>query len=224
MVHAKFSENLIQKVMIPIPFVNVVTVPFELSTKNPATFIPELHSILEINNISLEKIEYILVEANYGAPSGSAINKTLIDHLITTFPAARIALHSGTTACLANSLAYNLNSRYLEVVGKGTGIDTELSGYLGRPLTEDEAERVFTIAQFRDSIKTQHVNMARNRTLSDPQILAPSIENRVRSPSLPTFTPMYSATPSNTEQVSNPNSGSSSTETLSKNVSGFRFS
>jgi hypothetical protein len=221
MVHSEFCEKLLQKVFMRIPFINIVTVPFDLCTAPAETHIPELHTILRNNQISTNEIRYICVEANYGHAASFDLNTQLIDEMLLAFPDAKIGVYSGTIPCLVKALAYHPR---LQVVGKGQDILTEISGHYGRALLKEEAERIFSVAQFRDSISAENSELSRTRTMSDPQAFIPWVENRVRSPSLPTYTPMYSEASSSSEKTSSkPTSGNNSTEQLSKNSNNFKF-
>lgn len=225
MVHSEFSENFIQKIVTRIPSVNIITIPFALCTANAQTYIQELHNILNKNKISAKEINYVCVESNYGAPSSPELNTVLIEHLISICTTARIAVYSGTSASLAKALVYDFKSFRLEVIGKGADTTTEISSHLGHPLTKEESERIFTVPKFRDSITQQNLEIgcenrenleySRIRTRSDPQTFIPLIEHRDRSPSLPSFTPMYEA--SSTEESNiKPTKDNSSTKKLTQ--------
>ncbi len=221
MVHSEFCEKLLQKVFMRIPFINIITVPSILSAAPAETHIPELHALLQKNNISINEIRYICVEANYGHAASFDLNTQLIDEMLLSFPDAKIGVYSGTIPCLVKALAYHPR---LQVVGKGQDTLKEISGHYDRPLLKEEAERIFTVPQFRDSVSAENSEFSRTRTMSDPQAFVPWVENRVRSPSLPTFTPMYSEASSSCEKASSkPGSGNNSTEKLSKSSNNFKF-
>lgn len=182
MVHTPFSEIVLGGCFGKIPDVQVVKVPY-LKDVSPL-------QTLSNSPIDYNQIEYVLVEANYGAPASPEVNTELLNFFLANCPRARIIAYSGTTECLAQALRL---SERIWVMDKNNNFDQDTANICKlleqQPQNIAITSRIFTTAKLKEMIVQSRI---RQRAATLPEVPVPiDVKTRPRQNTISDFTPYY---------------------------------